>query len=92
MPSERIQQHIDRLLGEADEALAKLDWEAVGKCASAVLAFDPNNQDESLVWGYKWSCQSADLLASQYLQFMVNEEDFEWHEMDRSDLPWEASL
>ena len=38
MAGERIQRHIERLLDEVDEALAKLDWEAVGDPAQAVLA------------------------------------------------------
>lgn len=29
MVSERIQRHIDRLLNDADEALARFDWGAV---------------------------------------------------------------
>ena len=45
MPSERIQQHIDRLLGEADEALGRFDWASVGKCAEAVLRLDSSNAD-----------------------------------------------
>ncbi|MFB3120389.1 MAG: hypothetical protein ACE1Y2_07665, partial [Stenotrophomonas maltophilia] len=45
MASERIQGHIDRLLGEVDEAMMQLNWEQVRDRSQAVLALDPNNQD-----------------------------------------------
>ncbi|MDP9236179.1 MAG: hypothetical protein M3P30_02065, partial [Chloroflexota bacterium] len=45
MPSERIQRQIDRLLDEAETALARLDWDGVSARASAVLALDPENAD-----------------------------------------------
>ena len=45
MVSERIQRQIDRLLNEAEEAVARYDWEAVRRGAQAVIAFDPNNED-----------------------------------------------
>ena len=43
--SERIQRQIDRLLDEAEEALAQFDWEAVRQRTQAVLALDPKNDD-----------------------------------------------
>ena len=45
MASERFQRRIERLLDEADEALAKYDWEAVRQAAVVVLAIDPDNSD-----------------------------------------------
>ena len=45
MASERFQRRIDRLLDEADEAIARYDWEAVRQAAQAVLAIDPDNSD-----------------------------------------------
>jgi len=45
MASERIQHRIERLLDEADEAVARYDWEAVSQASKAVLALDPENQD-----------------------------------------------
>ena len=45
MASERFQRRIERLLDEADEALARYDWEAVRQAAQAVLAIDPENGD-----------------------------------------------
>jgi predicted ATPase/class 3 adenylate cyclase len=45
MPSERVQRQIDRLLDEAEAAIARLDWEAVRNRSSAVLALDPGNAD-----------------------------------------------
>ena len=45
MPSERIQQEVDRLLDSISEAVARRDWEAVRDLAMDVLAFDPNNAD-----------------------------------------------
>jgi eukaryotic-like serine/threonine-protein kinase len=45
MPSEFIQRQIDRLLNEAEEALARLDWDGVRAQANAVLALDPENAD-----------------------------------------------
>ena len=45
MASERFQRRIERLLDEADEAIARYDWEAVRQAAEAVLAIDPENGD-----------------------------------------------
>ena len=45
MPTERIQRQIDRLLDEAESALANEDWAAVASCARRVLAYDPDNED-----------------------------------------------
>ncbi len=45
MPSERIQRQIDRLLDEADEAIASQDWTIVGDRARSALRLDPENQD-----------------------------------------------
>ena len=45
MPSERIQRRIDQLLDEADQAVARGDWEAVRSSAKAVLAFDMTNTE-----------------------------------------------
>ena len=45
MASERFQRRIERLLDEADEAIARYDWEAVRQAAQAVLAIDPDNSD-----------------------------------------------
>ncbi len=45
MPSERIQRRIDSLLDEADEAVARLDWETVRARAEAALVADPGNDD-----------------------------------------------
>ena len=45
MVSERFQQRIERLLDEADQAIARYDWEAVRQAAQAVLAIDPGNSD-----------------------------------------------
>jgi class 3 adenylate cyclase len=45
MPSERIQRQINRLLDEAEAAVARLDWDAVRAQADAVLALDPENAD-----------------------------------------------
>jgi predicted ATPase len=45
MPSERVQRQIDRLLDEAEAALAVRDWEAVGNLASDAASLDPENLD-----------------------------------------------
>ena len=45
MVSNRSQQHIKRLLDEADQAITQLDWQTVHDRAQAVLAFDPDNDD-----------------------------------------------
>jgi len=45
MPSERMQRQIDRLLDEAEEAIASQDWPAVGERARSVLRLDPENAD-----------------------------------------------
>ena len=45
MPSERIQRQIDRLLDEAEAAIAIRDWPTVGDCARSVLRLDPENAD-----------------------------------------------
>ena len=43
MTSERIQRRIESLLDEADEAVAREDWETVASRARAVLSFDAEN-------------------------------------------------
>jgi len=45
MPSERVQRQIDRLLDEAEEAIASEDWTEVGTRARSVLRLEPENQD-----------------------------------------------
>ncbi len=45
MVSERIQRRIDILLDEADEAVAKSDWDGVRDRAQNVLRLDPENKD-----------------------------------------------
>ncbi len=45
MASERMQRRIERLLDEADDAIARFDWEAVRNGAETVLALDPENAD-----------------------------------------------
>ena len=45
MASDRIQRQLDRLLDEAEEAMAKDDWATVISRAKAVLAIDPENGD-----------------------------------------------
>ena len=45
MASERVQRQIDRLLDEAETAMASLDWETVARRAQAALALDEDNAD-----------------------------------------------
>lgn len=45
MASDRIQQHVNRLLDEVDEAMARLDWEQVLERSQAVLDLAPDNLD-----------------------------------------------
>jgi len=45
MASERVQQHVNRLLDEVDEAMARLDWEQVRERSQAVLDLAPDNLD-----------------------------------------------
>ena len=45
MVSARIQRRIEKLLDEADEAVATFDWDTVRQCAEAVLRLDPENPD-----------------------------------------------
>ena len=45
MPSERVQRQIDRLLDEAEQAVAKSDWALVRDRAQNVLRLDPQNAD-----------------------------------------------
>jgi hypothetical protein len=45
MTSERVQRQIDRLLDEAEAALAAGDWQTVQTRAEAVLRLDPDNAD-----------------------------------------------
>ena len=45
MASERVQRQIDRLLDEAEAAIAISDWAAVGDRARNVLLIDPDNGD-----------------------------------------------
>ncbi|MCI0867962.1 MAG: serine/threonine protein kinase, partial [Chloroflexi bacterium] len=45
MASERVQRQIDRLLDEAEAAIAVSDWATVGDRARNVLRLDPENSD-----------------------------------------------
>ena len=45
MHTERIQRQIDQLLDQAEEAIARRDWDAARECAQAVLRVDAENQD-----------------------------------------------
>jgi hypothetical protein len=45
MASERFKRQVERLLHEAEQALAMLEWEVVRARALAVLAIDPANGD-----------------------------------------------
>ena len=45
MLSERTQRHIDRLLDEADKAMAQRDWPLLRQHAEDVLLLDADNQD-----------------------------------------------
>ena len=45
MPSERVQRQIDRLLDDAEAALAESQWSTVAEKSRAVLAIDEGNED-----------------------------------------------
>ena len=45
MTSERVRKQIDRLLTEAEDAMARADWETVRLRAEAVLRLQPGDQD-----------------------------------------------
>jgi len=45
MASERLQRQIDRLLDEAEKAIAQRDWATVQERAQDVVAIDPENQE-----------------------------------------------
>src|SRR5579884_1226581 len=45
MPGERVQRQIDRLLDEAEAAIAAGDWPLVQARGAQVLALDPGNAD-----------------------------------------------
>ena len=45
MPSERVQRQIDRLLDDAEAALAESQWFTVAEKSRAVLAIDEGNED-----------------------------------------------
>ena len=45
MARERIQRQIERLLGDAEEAVARRDWQAVLVTDQHVLTIDPDNED-----------------------------------------------
>jgi Cdc6-like AAA superfamily ATPase len=45
VPSERVQRQIDRLLDDAEAALARRDWPRVHELSQDVLALDPENAD-----------------------------------------------
>lgn len=50
MVSERIRRQIDRLLNDAEEAVARFDWGSVRPRAEAVLQFDPKKATPSVYW------------------------------------------
>ena len=45
MVSERFQRRVERLLDEADQAIARYGWEAVRHAARAGFAIDSENSD-----------------------------------------------
>ena len=45
MLSERVQRHIDRLLDEADQAIALQQWEDLRATCETLLSLDPDNSD-----------------------------------------------
>jgi hypothetical protein len=45
VPSGRVQRQIDRLLDEAEAAMAGLDWDTVQRRSQAALALDEQNED-----------------------------------------------
>jgi hypothetical protein len=45
MPSERVQRQIDRLLDEAEAAVAQADWALVQARCQQALILDPENAD-----------------------------------------------
>ncbi|MSQ22675.1 MAG: hypothetical protein EXR53_05130 [Dehalococcoidia bacterium] len=45
MTSERVQRQINRLLDEAEQSLARRDWQKVKEFAGDVIALDPSNAD-----------------------------------------------
>ena len=45
MANEGIPHRIDRLLGDAQEAVVRRDWQAVLDIAQQVLTIDPDNRD-----------------------------------------------
>ena len=45
MATERIQRQVDRLLDEAEEALAQRNWEAVRERAQDAVAIDQDNSE-----------------------------------------------
>ncbi len=45
MATNRTQRQIDRLLDEAEEAFAEIDWDRVRDTAGRALLLDPENQD-----------------------------------------------
>jgi len=47
MPSEREQRQIDRILDEAEAAIARSDWPEVRRLAGDALRLDPANEDAS---------------------------------------------
>ena len=45
MAGERVQRNVQRLLDEAEAAVALNDWQRVRDRCAAVLALDPDNPD-----------------------------------------------
>jgi hypothetical protein len=45
MASDRIKAHVDRLLGEADQAVVDHDWALANELAQSILSLDADNAD-----------------------------------------------
>ena len=45
MPSERVQEQIENLLDDAEDAVEQHDWQQVLKLTDAILEVDPENED-----------------------------------------------
>ena len=84
MPTERIQRQIDRLLDEADKAIASQDRTTVGNRTRSALRLDPENQDAMSYLAFAERDQhleSPQPVAEHSTAPHVDEPDFE---MDKS--------
>jgi len=75
MLSDRVQRHIDRLLDEADQAIALRQWEELRATCETLLSLDPDNSDATRYLALADKSLAADVVSGSSYVIETKEED-----------------